>query len=162
MRFSAPWSLSGMTVSLLTNGDPDEWDWSPSFVLCPATRSMKTESGLPLSGPFLPDQITSQKNEPWMEGSIVCRRVAGWHVIGVKMDFRSRKIGFFLSFLTNSQSGRVRLSFYPCSLSLSMLELLMAVPKTTRCLKVDVSMFPRVASSPERASHASSRDLIDC
>lgn len=74
-----------------------------------------------------------------------CKRYALW----------SRKIGFFLSFFPKIETWE----FYSRSIhvqqSLSMLELLMAVP-TTRCLKVDVSMFPRVASSPETASHASS------
>lgn len=33
--FSFPLSLYKMTVSILTNGDPDEWDWFHFFGLCP-------------------------------------------------------------------------------------------------------------------------------
>lgn len=67
MLFSAPWSLSGMTVSLLTNGDPDEWDWSRSFGLSYSVNEAGIGAG---SLSPIPDQITSQKNEQRMEGSI--------------------------------------------------------------------------------------------
>lgn len=49
---------------------------------------------------------------------------------------------------------RVRLSFYPCSAVLVHVGTVDG-RSTTRCLKVDVSMFPRVGSILETASHAS-------
>lgn len=105
-----------------------------------------------LSVPFLINP--KRTNKEWKTASCVegdpcssnwCKRYALW----------SRKIGFFLSFFPKRETWEFDSRSIHVQQSLSMLELLMAVP-TTRCLKVDVSMFPRVASSPETASHASS------